>query len=96
MLRMRRIGGDRFPFDGVRCTVEARQHDDAVRQTRHRGDERRNRRHATGDAGGNDGISRRLLSPDLGLMLEHPIAPIGRIETADLGQRLGPMLGDDG
>ncbi len=96
MLGVRGIVGDLGPGRGIAIAREARQHDRAVGQRRHRRDEIGDRRQAGGDAGSDHRLGRLVLAPGIGLGREHAVAPRRRIEAADLGQRRRPMLGDDG
>ncbi len=96
VLRMCRIGGNLAPALGVDRAIDVGQHHGAVRQAGDDGEEIGDCGHAAGDPGGDDRVARRLAAPRLGLRRQHAVAPLRRIEAADLREQLWPMLGEDG
>ena len=95
MLRVRRVLGDLPPGLVVAVARDAGQDDHPVRQRGDGGDEIGDRRQAAGDAGGDDRMRRRMMEPVIRLRPQHAVAPLGRVETADLGERKRPIFAHD-
>ena len=73
---------------------QARQDDHAFGHPRDARDQRRDGRRGGRDAGRDREAGRRLVLPALGQRAQQPVAPLGEVDRAPLGQQLRPALVD--